>query len=173
MALMNAGIVNVVKLDRDYQFVQKGSEDAFELTYKDHEGTVKRDTYRYVVNARGQSKSVETDPSLLMRSMLKRGIVQTEEIRTVQQMNRQGLKNATPTQTAWQTYKTGGIWIDPDTHHPMRQSPDRVTSRLDTVYAVGAMTRGQIINSSTAHGIVQTTAAIANDLFDELKNIMI
>ena len=170
LALMNAGIVKVFKLGRDYQFAINNSKEKYVLRYKNHKGNMKRATYRYVVNARGQPKSVETDPSLLMKRMLKRGIVQTEETRIFQQMNRQGPRDTPPTQTAIQTYKTGSIWIDPDTNQLMRQSSDKIISKLDAVYAVGAMTRGQIIDTSTAHGIVQSTSIIANDLVDDLTS---
>jgi uncharacterized NAD(P)/FAD-binding protein YdhS len=169
LALMHAGIVEVFKLGRDYQFVKNHSKEKYELIYKDHKGNLKRARYRYVVNARGQSKSIETDPSLLMKRMIKRGIVQTEETRIVQSIHRQ--KGAKEAQTSCQTYKTGSIWIDPDTHQLMRQASDKITSKLNAVYAVGAMTRGQIIDTSTAHGIVQSTSRIADDLVEKLRRL--
>ena len=36
------------------------------------------------------------------------------------------------------------------------------------IYAVGAMTRGQIIDASMAHGIVQATSRIADNVVDYL-----
>ena len=52
--------------------------------------------------------------------------------------------------TAGTSYKTGSIWIDPDTHHIMQKGPDEKLSKSGHIYAVGAMTRGQIINASMA-----------------------
>jgi hypothetical protein len=42
--------------------------------------------------------------------------------------------------------------------------------RSGKIYAVGAMTRGQIIDASMARGIVQSTAEIADGLIHFLKN---
>jgi hypothetical protein len=63
------------------------------------------------------------------------------------------------------------MWIDPETHHVMRQASDNKPTRSKTICAVGAMTRGQIIDASMAHGIVQSTAAIASHWVDDLKKI--
>ena len=66
-------------------------------------------------------------------------------------------------------YKTGSIWIDPDTHQIMQIGPDGKLTKSSTIYAVGAMTRGQIINASMANGIVQATSRIADDLVTHLS----
>jgi hypothetical protein len=63
------------------------------------------------------------------------------------------------------------MWIDPETHHVMRQASDNIPTRSKVIYAVGAMTRGQIIDASMAHGIVQSTARIANSWVDDLKKV--
>jgi hypothetical protein len=168
LALMRAGLVDIIKLGREYHINKNDSEKTYEITYKDQQGIEKREMYRYVVNARGQSKSIETDPSPLIQRMLKSGVIQTGEAQIIQQLNRQGRKDANPTQTTDQTYKTGSIWIDPGTHQVMRRSSDNISSKLKAVYAVGAMTRGQIIDASTANGIVKSTSRIANDLVDEM-----
>jgi hypothetical protein len=41
-------------------------------------------------------------------------------------------------------------------------------TRSENIYAVGAMTRGQIIDASMANGSVRSTAAIAKRLIDDL-----
>jgi hypothetical protein len=46
----------------------------------------------------------------------------------------------------------------------MQLGPDEKPTRSNRIYAVGAMTRGQIINASMADGIVQATSRIADDL---------
>lgn len=66
------------------------------------------------------------------------------------------------------TYKTGSIWIDPETHQIIQIGPDSTVTRSSFIYAVGAMTRGQIIDASMARGIVQATSRIAEDLIDYL-----
>jgi len=169
LALMRAGFVDIIKLGREYQININDSEETYEITYKDQLGIEKRAMYRYVVNARGQSKSIETDPSPLIQRMLKSGLIQTGEAQIIQQLKRQGLKDANPTPATDQRYKTESIWIDPATHQLMRLSSDNIASKLKAVYAVGAMTRGQIIDTSTANGIVKSTSRIANDLVNELK----
>jgi hypothetical protein len=65
-------------------------------------------------------------------------------------------------------YKTGSIWIDPETHHIMQMGPEKKVSKSNAIYAVGAMTRGQIIDASMVRGIVQATSRIADDLIDYL-----
>ena len=71
----------------------------WEFIYQDSNGEAKRDGYRYVVNARGQAKSIRTDPSLLTKNPLKRGIVQNEETQPVQPENRQSNRYAEQPET--------------------------------------------------------------------------
>jgi hypothetical protein len=61
--------------------------------------------------------------------------------------------------------------IDPETHHVIRQASHKIATQSDALYAVGAMTRGQIIDASMAYGIVQSTARITNNLVDYLKQV--
>jgi uncharacterized NAD(P)/FAD-binding protein YdhS len=173
LALMKCGLVEVFKLRRNYQFIKNNSKDCWEFIYQDSNGETKRDAYRYVVNARGQAKSIQTDPSPLTKNLLKRGIVQNEETQAVQPENRQSNRSAKQPKTKSHTYKTGSIWIDPETHHVIRQASDNIPTKSKAIYAVGAMTRGQIIDASMAHGIVQSTARIANSWVDDLKKVKI
>ena len=73
--------------------------------------------------------------------------------------------------TDFHTYKTGSMWIDPKTHHIIRRVSDGVTIQSDAIYAVGAMTRGQIIDTSMAYGIVRSTDRIAKNLVDCLGQV--
>ena len=57
--------------------------NGFDFIYRDRQGKRERDTYQYVVNARGQEKSLETNPSALAGNLLQSGTVQIEEIRSV------------------------------------------------------------------------------------------
>ena len=172
LALMKSGRVEVFKLGKNYQFVKNDKKDGWEFIYQGSNGETKRDAYRYVVNARGQAKSIQRDPSPLTKNLLKRGIVQYEETQPVQPENRQSNRYNQQPETKLNSYKTGSIWIDPETHHVMRQASDNMPTRSKAIYAVGAMTRGQIIDASMAHGIVQSTAGIASHWVDDLKKVM-
>jgi uncharacterized NAD(P)/FAD-binding protein YdhS len=170
LVLMKSGLVEVFKLGRNYQFIKNDPKDGYKFIYKDSSGDTKRDTYRYVVNARGQSKSIQTDPSLLTKNLLNRGIVQIEETPDIQQENRHSNRSAHQQRMKLQAYKTGSMWINPKTHHTIRKVSSKKTTESNRIYAVGAMTRGQIIDASMAHGIAQSTAKIANSLVDDLKH---
>jgi len=173
LALMKSGLVEVFNLGRDYQFVKNDTKDGYEFIYTDSSGKTKRDAYRYVVNARGQAKSIQTDPAPLTKNLLKRGMVQIEEAQSVQQGNIQSHRSVNQPKTKLHTYKTGSMWIDPKTHQTMRRVSGKTTAQSNAIYAVGAMTRGQIIDASMAQGIVQSTARIANRLVDDLKQITV
>ena len=164
LALMKAGMVEVHKLGKTYQLVKNEGNDYYEFSYRDNRGNLKRDAYRYVVNARGQAKTLETNPSALVRNLLRRGTVQIKEYRRADR----GHDITADPAIAGETYKTGSIWIDPETHQIMQIGPDSTVTRSSFIYAVGAMTRGQIIDGSMARGIVQATARIADDVVDHL-----
>jgi len=164
LALMKAGIVEVIKLGKSYQLVKNEANDYYEFIYRDNLGNIRRDAYRYIVNARGQAKSLETNPSALIRCLLRRGTVQIQESRPAHRDHNIAVDSA----SAGGTYKTGSIRIDPETHQIMQIGPANKITGSSTIYAVGAMTRGQIIDASMARGIVQATSKIADDLVDQL-----
>jgi len=172
LALMKAGIVEVFKLGENYRLVRDESEDCYEFIYRDNRGKLKKEACRYVVNARGQEKSLETNLSALAKNLLKSGTVQIEEIRPVGPTTHPSRDVAPVLESAVYTYKTGSIWIDPETHHIMQRGPDKKVIQSSTIYAVGAMTRGQIIDASMARGIVQATSRIADDLVHYLTRII-
>ena len=162
LALMKTGMVEVVKLGNSYQLVKNEVNDYHEFIYRDTRGNLKRDAYRYVVDARGQKKSLATNPSLLVKNLLRRGTVLIKEFRSAVH------DVSSDRAPAGETYETGSIWIDPATHRIMQMGPENQLTGSSTIYAVGAMTRGQIIDASMARGIVQATARIADDLVDYL-----
>ena len=170
LALMKLGLVEVVKLGRDYQFVKNDKKAIYEFHYQNSTGERQRDRYQYVVDARGQAKSIKTDPSPFMKNLLKRGIVQIEESQHVQPSANQTKRSAKQRKSNYHVYKTGSVWIDPQTHCIVRQASDHKRILSNAIYAVGAMTRGQIIDASMAQGIVQSTADIANSLVKYLKH---
>jgi uncharacterized NAD(P)/FAD-binding protein YdhS len=170
LALMKAGIVDVIKLGDDYRLVRNDVRDCYEFSYRDIQGNEKREAYQYVIDARGQQKSLETNPSPLVRNLLKSKMVQIEEIRPVDQTNQSGQDNASVSEAS-SRYKTGSIWIDPETHHIIQLGPGKEITKSSDLYAVGAMTRGQIIDASMARGIVKATSRIADDLVDYLTRV--
>jgi len=171
LALMQAGIVEVIKLGKTYQLVKNEDNDYYEFIYRDSRGNLKRDAYRYVVDARGQKKSLKTDPSTLVANLLRRATVLIKEFRPADHPadpNHDVPANPAP---AGETYETGSIWIDPETHRVMQMEPENKATKSSVIYAAGAMTRGQIIDASMARGIVQATSRIADDLVDYITRI--
>jgi uncharacterized NAD(P)/FAD-binding protein YdhS len=166
LALMKAGIVEVFKLGENYRLVRDEFEGCYEFIYRDNRGILKKEAYRYVVNARGQEKSMETNLSALARNLLKSGTIQIEEIQPIEQTTHPSCDVAPELEPAVYTYKTGSIWIDPETHHIMQMGPEKKVTKSNAIYAVGAMTRGQIIDASMVRGIAQATSRIADDLVD-------
>jgi len=170
LALMQAGIVKVVKLGGNYRLTRDEAANSYEFTYRDYRKNLKSDTYRYVIDARGQEKSFKTNPSALTRNLIESGTIHIEEIRPVDEPatsdpDHEIVPGSKPT---GHTYKTGSIWIDPATHRIMQLGPEKKIAPSSTIYAVGAMTRGQIIDASMVRGIVEATTRIADDLMSYL-----
>jgi uncharacterized NAD(P)/FAD-binding protein YdhS len=158
LALMKAGFVSIVRLGKHYRFYRADDQDRYCFDYTDRYGNKSLDTYRYVVNARGQPKYLTTDTSELARNLL-------ESIRA------QSVKESADRAAFWGQHTATGnhylisdksrqatIRIDPRTHRVIL--PDFESA----VYAIGAMTRSQIIDTSMAHGISCSTARVADNL---------
>jgi uncharacterized NAD(P)/FAD-binding protein YdhS len=171
LALMRAGIVVVVSLGKNYRLVNNEAECGFDFIYRDRQGKPKKDTYQYVVNARGQEKSLKTDPSALAGNLIQSGAVQIEEIKPAEPASGSGHGVVSASADGADSYKTGSIWIDPETHRIMQMGPDGNITRSEAIYAVGVMTRGQIINASMVRGIVQAASRVADDLIGYLTRI--
>ncbi len=163
LALMKAGMVDVLKLGDHYQLHKDDVRNCYEFVYSDVRGNERRDAYRYVVDARGQQKSLETNSSPLVKNLLTSGMIQIEEFQPADQTNHSGQDQASELESTGR-YKTESIWIDPETHQIIQMGPGKETMTSSGIYAVGAMTRGQIINASMARGIVEATSRIADDL---------
>jgi len=168
LALMKAGLVEVVKLGKNYQLIKDEANGYYEFVYRDDRGNFKKDAYRYLVNARGQEKSIKTDPSALTNNLINSGTALIEEFRSVDRPSPGGDHVCPGPEIAGETYKTGSIWIDPDTHLIIQAGSADKPAPSRTIYAVGAMTRGQIIDASMARGIVRATSRIAADIIDHL-----
>jgi uncharacterized NAD(P)/FAD-binding protein YdhS len=146
LALMEAGIVSVVRLGENYQLNSDSKDGPFTFRYTDPQGALQRETYPFVVNACGQPRSIASDTAELTGNLLQRGLIHTGE------------SNDPP------AYETGSIVIDPNTHRVIQENSE------GTLYAVGAMTRGQMIDASMAHGLIRSTAAVADDLISLLRH---
>jgi uncharacterized NAD(P)/FAD-binding protein YdhS len=168
LALMRAGIVEVVKLGKDYRLMKSETTQGFDFLYRDSRGQQKRDSYQYIVNARGQKRSLETNPSSLAVNLLRSGTVQIEEIESVGAAVGTGPGVASKPANGAGSYKTGSIWIDPATHRVKKLQPNGNITTSNTIYAVGAITRGQIINASMVREIVEAASRIADDLISNL-----
>lgn len=151
LALMRAGVVSIVRLGEHYRFEYDEPAKSFVFSYEDHGGERCQQRFGYCVDARGQPRSVETDTSALMTNLLKRGLVQLQES--------QPAGYGPP-----YTCKTGTILVDPQTHRVLQPGREGASASNSTLYAVGAMTRGQIIDSSMANGLARSTAAIASEM---------
>jgi hypothetical protein len=160
LALIRAGIVQIIRLGSAYRLLKDDPQGRYVFVYKDPEGHSKQDVCSYLVDARGQDKSILTDPSSLIQSMVARGIVLTEEYPPADTCREgDGAAETGP-------HDTGSIWICPDTHQVMQRSCDGQTRPSDSLYAVGAMVRGQIIDASMAKSIVRSVSKAAAHLFE-------
>ena len=156
LALMRAGLVSIVRLGEHYRFEHDKQGGSFVFSYQIPGGENSQQRFDYCVNARGQPRSVETDGSALMQNLLRRGLVQLQETHT------EGYE--TPF-----IHHTGTIIVDPLTHRVL--PPDRGRSSVPAggLYAIGAMTRGQIIDTSIAYGLARSTATIADEMIARLS----
>ena len=62
---------------------------------------------------------------------------------------------------------TGSLWVDPYTHRIQRSEMNGRVVKSESIYAAGAMTRGQIIDASMAHGSAVSTQTIAENWVDQ------
>ena len=120
LALMQAGIVSLAKLGNEYRFERNAANGQFAFIYGGPQGDILRDTYNYVVDACGQRRSLESNSSMLMRNLLKRGLVQIEESQVVE------------TGHSF-SYKTGSILVDPETHHVIRPGADNLAFKFPSI----------------------------------------
>ncbi len=143
LALLKTGLVSVKKLGHDYHLEWNKKDGCWIFDYKNQFGDRVVTIYKYVVDARGQTKRIDKDPSPLTQNLIRRQLIMNQHVGK---------------------YNTGSVWIDPGTHHPMKKSASNKPIPNKRLYAVGAMTRGQIINASMARGIVASTARVATDI---------
>jgi uncharacterized NAD(P)/FAD-binding protein YdhS len=158
LALIRAGIVEIKRLGSSYQLLKDDPEGRYVFVYKDRDGHERKEPCSFVVDARGQNKSILTDPSSLTQSMVAQGIVLLEASQSADTS-----RDGAGTSEAG-IHETGSIWICPDTHQVLQRSVDGQIRPSDSLYAVGAMVRGQIIDASMATSIVRSVSKAAAHL---------
>ncbi len=149
LALMNAGMVVVRKLTGESAF--RATEAPFTFTFQGPGGKEMEATHPYVVDARGQSPFYNKNKHMLAVNLLRSGTVEVEPL---------------PMKSSMVGERMGGLWIEPHTHRIRRTRSDGNVAVSERITAVGAMTRGQIIDASMAHGSAVSTETIARDWAD-------
>jgi hypothetical protein len=153
LALMTSGVLKVEKLSAHYELNPISDDQGFEFCYPDATGKPVRKTYLFVVDARGQSLAYQTNPSQLAKQMLSSGLVLIE--------NQDSFSPS-------EQHPSGALWIDPDTCRVMTKGPGQKICASDKMYAVGAMTGGQIINASMAYQCAVSADTVSNHIIDDL-----
>jgi uncharacterized NAD(P)/FAD-binding protein YdhS len=165
LALLNTDFVSVARLGKRYRFYRDDELDRYCFDYTDPNGQKRVDTYRYVVNARGQPKSLTSDPSELAQNLI--ALIRAQRVQGAADRvaSRRQPTTMVDQDPVSDTDEYSTIRIDPQTHRVVL--PDFGPG--SAVYAVGAMTRSQIIDASMAHGIACSTATIADNLLHILS----
>jgi len=164
LALIRAGIVEIIRLGDAYRLLKNEPDARYTFVYKDRNGHVQKRCCSFLVDARGQKKSILTDPSSLTQSMFARGIVLTETSRLDHRADDPASGGNNVPQDSPQD--TGSIWIDPETHQVMQRRADGRAGPANSLYAVGAMIRGQILDASMAASLVRSVSKVAAHLFE-------
>lgn len=151
MALLNTGVIRIEKLGRRYQLDMDPKKKRFVFTYYDEKNHLHRQTHTTVIDARGQNKHFRTSPSRLSVNLLKSGLTRV-------------------TMTYPHQADNGGVRIDPVTHRVIGQPADTRSEGPPYLYAVGALTGGQIIDVSNAASSVFSTNRMVEDLFKRYQH---
>jgi uncharacterized NAD(P)/FAD-binding protein YdhS len=155
LALMECGLVRLVALGSDYRLERDAVTGEHVLSYRDSGGRLHRDAYRLLIDARGQPRSIVLNDLPLIRRLVRRGLVCLSEESSDTAEGRR-------TDVAGTACQTGSVVVEPET---MRVVPEvGLTAGSPRLYAVGAMTRGQMIDASMAAGITRSAAAVAEDI---------
>ena len=160
LALIKAGSVHIHRLAPGHHWDRHCQTQPYPFDYIDGQGRACRESYSHVVDARGQHISWQDNPSNLAQNILGKGLIKTTEIR----MACTNSKHRDLAQNDFETYDAGSVWIDPQTHAVMQVSPNGKYNPSDRIFAVGAMTRGQIIDASMAQSLAESTNRIVSRL---------
>ena len=160
LALMRAGILAVTKLGNNYRFIESPTGNSYEFVYG--KGLCRTTTFSHVVDARGQERSVLSNRSRLIRNLVQSRMIHLGEVPE----NSEDAGKTTLPADETESHSAESVWIDPDSHRVMQVSRSGTPRRSRTLYAVGAMTRGQIIDVSMARALTKATDCIAKQIVD-------
>ena len=163
LALLESGLLKIHRLSQPIELNETPQQSVYEFHYLDQHGGTRSKTFQFVIDARGQSRSYQANPSTLAKNMLSSGLVQIEDHRSSKDESLEGFleKQKKP-------YKGRGIWVDPESFGVMTGSHEEGLAVSSKLYAVGAMIQGQIINASMAHESVTSTYRIADQIINEI-----
>ncbi len=167
LALINAGDVQIYRLNKKLILDQQQTTPPYVFSLKDSSGHVHEASYDYVVDARGQKISWRDNPSNLAKNLQKKRVVHSMEVRLEHHASKYGNNKVKPNET----YDVGSVWIDPQTHAVMQVGSSGLPKPSDRIFAVGAMTRGQIIDTSMAQSLAASASRIVDGLFKTTGNL--
>lgn len=168
LALMKAGTATVIRLGEDYHVRRHDVTGEYEFTYRDAHGRPRQHSYRYLVDARGQPSSLDTDPAPLTRNLWRRGFVHIEETKIARPADAPVPADSSSAAGTHSGHTKASIVVDPATHRVIQKAHDGTSTPVDFLYAVGAMTRAQMIDASMAYASARSTAAVADHLVNRL-----
>ena len=164
LALMRAGLLDIVKLGHDYRFTRHAPEPEYDFHFG--EGNANRLRFSYVVDARGQQRSLSDDPSTLTRNLVRNGKILLDGCIRGKSA---ATKAETDSSSLSEQHRGKTLCIDTYTHQVLQIDRKGGFRRSNTPYAVGSMTRGQIIDVSMAKSLTRSTDCIARQLVDRLR----
>jgi hypothetical protein len=165
LALMEADLVSVAKLGESFQLRTEHGGSGITLFYRGPDGQATENTHPYLVDARGQEISYEKNPDMLAVNLLRSGTVEiapANDDRPSDPTTAEPHRDNRPVSRS-RPSGAGGLWIDSQTHRVQRSGPNGAVIASERIYAVGAMTRGQVIDASMAYGSAVSTAAVAQE----------
>ena len=161
LALMEQNLLTIKSLGSNYQIKRIPGIQMHEFSYNDDNGSLKKERFPYVIDARGQAISYRTNPSSLAKNLLASEMIQIEKINLSQDLSKTNNVENEPN-----VFESGSILIDPKTNRVI--SGDKQLSKPGNIYAVGMMTRGQIINASMARECVLSTRKIVDQIIKKI-----
>ncbi len=162
LALMRSGLVKVRKVAQNPPF--NVLKDRFLFAFRSPKGSTDTESHSYVVDARGQSPYYNQNNDPLAQNLLRSGTVEIEPFRGKDRLDECADKAMADSES--RNCSNGSLWVDPLSHLVLRTGEGGSAVKSSRIYAVGAMTRGQIIDASMAHGSARSTKMIAHDWVD-------
>lgn len=159
LALLKSGTVQISKLGEAYSILKDAAGMGYEILFRGQQGETRRDGYDYLVDARGQERSFAKNPSELAGNSLRSGLVHLERLRLG---TRNAPRRAGEIEKGETVYHSGSLWIDPETQRVLRMKAAGSMTPSRCLYAAGIMTRGQILDASTARGCTWSASKVAS-----------